>query len=66
MKNKLMKFINALEEYGEDFFSSGSMKEDYELITNVLKAQGFWSGVYYRLYFDNDFNLTGVQEKRYS
>ena len=65
MKNKLIKFCEALDEYGEYFFSSGNVKQDYEQVTSVLKAQGYWSGTTYRLYFDEDFNLTSVQEKSY-
>lgn len=63
MKNKLMKFYNALEDFGEYFFSFGSTKKDYEYITSIIKAQGFWSGCSYRFYFDNDLNLIKVEER---
>lgn len=63
MKNKLNKFLEALEEYGEYFFSYGSVKKDYEFITSIINAQGYWSGVSYRLYFDNNLNLIDVQER---
>jgi len=63
MKKKLMKFLEALDDYGEYFFSNGSIKKDYEFITSVLQAQGYWSGTSYRLYFDNDLNLTKVEER---
>ena len=58
-----MKFLEALDDYGEYFFSNGSIKKDYEFITSVLQAQGYWSGTSYRLYFDNDLNLTKVEER---
>lgn len=63
MKAKLMRFFKALEDYGECFFSYGSIKEDYEFVTSVLKQQGYWAGVGYRLYFDSDLNLTGIEER---
>jgi len=63
MKNKLKKFYNALEDFGEYFFSFGSAKKDYEYITSIIKAQGFWSGTSYRFYFDNDLNLIKVEER---
>ena len=58
-----MKFYETLENFGEYFFSQGSMKKDYELITNVLQAQGYWAGTEYRLYFDNDWDLIKVENR---
>lgn len=63
MKNKLMKFLQALDDYGECFFSNGSIKKDYELVTGILQAQGYWAGVSYRLYFDDNFDLVNVEER---
>lgn len=63
MKEKLLKFMEALDEYGEMYFSQGSIKKDYEYITNVLKAQGYYSGCRYRLYFNEDFDLVNVEER---
>lgn len=63
MKKKLIKFLDALEDYGEFFFSSGNTKEDYNTVTNVLKSQGYWAGTSYRFYFDSDFNLLSVQNR---
>lgn len=63
MKKKIMKFLEALENYGECFFSTGNVKQDYNTIKNVLNFQGYWSGTAYRLYFDNDFNLTSVEPR---
>lgn len=63
MKKKLEKFLATLDDYGEYYFTSGSIKDDYEQIKAVLKYQGFWSGVYCRLYFDDNFNLIRVAEK---
>jgi hypothetical protein len=63
MKKKMMKFLEALDEYGEYFFSNGSVKEDYEHVTGILKAQGYWAGVSYRLFFDDNLNLIDVEER---
>ena len=63
MKKKLIRFLEALDEYDEYFFSYGSIKKDYEFVTRILKAQGYWAGVHYRLYFDSDLNLTDVEER---
>ena len=63
MKKKLNKFFEALEDYGEYYFSYGNVKEDYDFITSILKAQGYWAGNSYRFYFDNDFNLLSVEDR---
>ena len=63
MKKKLFKFLEVLEDYGEYFFSNGSIKKDYEYIKGILDVQGFWSATRYRFYFDNDFNLVNVEER---
>lgn len=63
MKNKLMKFFDVLDDYGEYFFSSGSIKEDYQSIKAILDYQGYWSGTRYRFYFDNNMNLVNVEER---
>jgi hypothetical protein len=63
MKEKIEKFMEALEEYGEMYFSQGSIKKDYEYIKNVLDFQGYYSGCRYRLYFNKDFDLIKVEER---
>lgn len=63
MKEKLTKFFEALDDYGEYFFSNGSVKEDYEHVTSILQAQGYWSGTSYRLFFDDNMNLINVEER---
>jgi len=63
MKKKLMKFLEALDEYGEYFFSYGSIKKDYEFVSGILEAQGYWSGTSYRLFFDDNMNLINVEER---
>lgn len=63
MKKKIMKFLEALEDYGEFFFSSGNVKEDYNTITGVLKSQGYWAGTRYRLYFNNNLDLVSVENR---
>lgn len=63
MKEKVLKFMKVLDEYGEMFFSNGSIKKDYEYISMVLKAQGYYSGCGYRFYFDDNFDLVKVEER---
>ena len=63
MKEKLMKFFDVLDDYGEYFFSLGSAKEDYKHITGILKSQGYWSGTSYRFYFDSNMDLVNVESR---
>lgn len=63
MKKKLLKFMEALEDYGEMYFSQGSIKKDYEYVTSILKFQGYYSGCRYRLYFNEDFDLIKAEER---
>jgi hypothetical protein len=63
MKTKLKRFLDALDYCGEYYFSYGSIKKDYEFITSVLKSQGYWAGVNYRLYFDDSLNLINIEER---
>lgn len=63
MKSKLQKFTDALNEYGEDYFPLENEEEDLKYITGILKQQGYWSGVSYRFYFDNDLNLVNVASR---
>lgn len=63
MKKKVKKFMQALEEYGDMYFSQGSIKADYEYITYVINTQGYYSGCEYRFYFNEDFDLIKVEER---
>lgn len=63
IKNKLENFKKELSNQGEMFFSLGSNKEDYKLIISVLDRQGYWSGIYNKLYFDENLNLTGIESR---
>ena len=63
MKKKLMKFLEVLDDYGEYFFSYGGIRKDYEFVTSILKSQGYWAGVNYRFYFDNNMDLVNVEER---
>ena len=63
MKEKLTKFLEALDDYGEYFFSNGSIKKDYEFVSGILQAQGYWAGNQYRLYFDDNMDLIDVEER---
>ena len=63
MKEKVLKFMEALEEYGEMYFSQGSVRKDYTYIKNILNFQGYYSGCEYRLYFNENFDLIKVEER---
>ena len=63
MKKKLTKFLEALCDFGEFFISEGNVKKDYEFVTSILASQGYWAGIKYRLYFDNDLNFLGAEER---
>lgn len=65
MKNKVIRFMETLDEYGEMYFSSGDYKQDYKQIMGVIKAQGYFSGCYYRLYFNDNLDLIRVEDKYY-
>lgn len=63
MKKKVIKFMETLEDYGEMYFSSGDYKQDYKQIMGVIKFQGYFSGCYYRLYFNDNLDLIRVEDK---
>lgn len=62
-KTLVNNFIDQLEGQGEDFFSTGDYKQDYELISSRLEHQGYWSGVLHRYYTDEELNITGVESR---
>ena len=61
MKEKVLRFLEALDENGDYYFSQGNIKKDYNYIKSILKVQGYWSGVEFRYYFDKDLNLINVE-----
>ena len=63
VKNKVESFKKELSNQGEMFFSFGSNKKDYEYIQSILDRQGYWSGTFNRLYFDDNLNLTAVESR---
>lgn len=62
-KSKLQNFKKVLNEQGEMFFTHGSDKKDYEYIQALINRQGYWSGIYNRFYFDDNFNLTAIESR---
>lgn len=65
METKLQNFLDALEDNGEFFISSGNGKQDLAQIEAIIQQQGYWSGVSRRYYFDKDFNLLRTEERRF-
>jgi len=63
MKEKVLRFLEALDENGDYYFSQGSIKKDYNYIKSILEAQGFWSGIEFRYYFDNNLNLINIERR---
>lgn len=57
------RFMEAIE--GEMFFSTGSVEEDFNIISGTINGQGYWAGSRHRYYFDKDFNLTKVEERTF-
>lgn len=62
-KEYVQKFIAFMNEEGEHFFSSGNANTDYKNITMTLKNQGFWAGVKYRYYFNDDLSIKKIEER---
>lgn len=60
---KIKKFINVLNKYGDIFFSFGDIEKDYEHIINTLEKQGYYSGFEYKYFFDKDFNLIKIEKR---
>lgn len=59
------RFKRILDDEGEAFFTSGSIRKDYRLIVETLKTQGYWAGIKYRYYFDEEYNLLRTEERRF-
>lgn len=57
-------FNDLLHDYGDAYYSTGNVDNDYSHIVNVVKHQGYYSGVYFRYFFDKDFNLERTEERR--
>lgn len=61
----VLNFAQILGDNGDMFFTSGDVEDDYNTIVGTLMAQGYWSGSNFRYFFDKDFNLTGIEERRF-
>ena len=64
-KEAVNKFVAALETCGDYFFSTGSIKDDYEIITGTISRQGFWAGIRDRYYFVDSLNVTRIEERSF-
>lgn len=63
--NVLMNFSQLLADYGDMFFSSGDIDQDYNLITSTINRQGYWAGNAVRYFFDKDLNLINIEERSF-
>lgn len=57
------RFMEAIE--GEMFFSTGSVEDDFNIIRGTINSQGYWAGSAHRYYFDEELNLTKVEERTF-
>ena len=58
-------FVRLLLNEGETFFYSGDLMQDYQIIKGTLEHQGYWAGNKYRYYFDQDYNISHVEERKF-
>ena len=61
----LNRFLGAISDGGDMFFSTGVMKRDLEIIKATIARQGYWAGVSTRYFFDEEFNLLRTEERRF-
>lgn len=61
----VMNFAGMLGEYGDMFFSCGDVEQDYDLIVGTVEQQGYWSGNSLRYYFDPNYKLLRMEERRF-
>lgn len=59
------KFTETLSEYGDMFFSTGNADTDADQIKAIIAHQGYWAGGSVRYFFDGEFNLVGLEERRF-
>lgn len=53
--DEVKQFLLLLDEYGEFVF--GEFDEIKEQLESVLNARGYWSGVQYRYYYDDEYGF---------
>lgn len=58
-------FIELLADEGDMFWSMGSVSKDYDAITSVLKAQGYWAGNAVRYMFDKNLKFEAIQPRMF-
>jgi hypothetical protein len=61
--DRVLNFASTLSLEGDMFFTSGSVEKDYKIITETIKAQGYWAGNRVRYYFDEDMVLLKTEER---
>ena len=58
-------FVEILRGEGDMFWSVGSTTKDFDAITSVIKAQGYWAGTSVRYFFNDKLEFEGVQERMF-
>lgn len=62
---KLLRFLNALDDNGDVFLTSGDRDYDLKGVEAIIDHQGYWAGGAVRYYFDEDLNLLRTEERRF-
>lgn len=62
---KLERFLQALEDHGDYYISTGDTQQDIRMIEERIAFQGYWAGNELRFFFDKDFNLLRTEERRF-
>lgn len=60
---KFKEFLKIIESYGEPLF--GTKKQIKEQLEIVLGTQGYWSGIYIKVYYDMNKKEFSIIEKSY-
>lgn len=64
-KPQIQRFIEAIEENGDIFLSSGDQDFDLAGVKRMIEAQGYWAGAEYRYFFDEEMNLERLEKRAF-
>ncbi len=59
------RFVELVESNGDSFFSLRDINEDYEMITQIIKGQGYWAGEAFRYFYDEKEDKFKYEERRF-
>lgn len=61
----VLNFAALLAEEGDTFFTSGDVEQDYDIIVNTIKQQGYWAGNAVRYIFDKNLEFEAIQPRMF-